>query len=81
MGIGEYVFQEVVCDFCNGDFTDSEEQGGSLVGSYALCPECAKKMKKADQRAREGQTFADFVREVRYNTMKNYHEQNRNIEG
>jgi hypothetical protein len=31
----------VLCDFCNDDYTDSEEEGGILVGSYAVCPQCA----------------------------------------
>lgn len=31
----------VVCDFCNKDYTDSDESGGVLIGSYAVCPNCA----------------------------------------
>lgn len=31
----------VVCDFCNADYTDSEESGGVLIGSFAVCPRCA----------------------------------------
>ena len=31
----------VVCDFCNADYTDSDEWGGVLIGSYAVCPACA----------------------------------------
>ena len=33
----------VVCDVCNGDFTDSDESGGFLFGSNAYCPKCAEK--------------------------------------
>lgn len=31
----------VVCDLCNADYTNSDESGGALIGSYAACPECA----------------------------------------
>ncbi|MEK7561044.1 MAG: hypothetical protein AAB539_03760 [Patescibacteria group bacterium] len=31
----------VVCDFCNLDYTDSDESGGVLIGSFAVCPRCA----------------------------------------
>lgn len=31
----------VLCDVCNTDFTNSEESGGFLFGSYAYCPRCA----------------------------------------
>ena len=34
----------VVCDLCNADYTDSEEVGGALIGSYAVCPVCAPEM-------------------------------------
>lgn len=40
----------VVCDFCNENFTDSEECGGLLFGSYATCPRCVPWLEaKAEQ--------------------------------
>ena len=45
---------EVICDFCNDSYTESEETGGCSVGSYAICPQCAKKLtEEPDQRCRE----------------------------
>jgi len=38
----EDIGEAVVCDICNGDYTESEKSGGFLFGSYAYCPECAK---------------------------------------
>lgn len=32
----------VECDVCSTDYTDSDESGGFLFGSYAYCPVCAK---------------------------------------
>ncbi len=33
----------VVCDYCNADFTDSDESGGIYgFGSKAICPEVYK---------------------------------------
>jgi ssDNA-binding Zn-finger/Zn-ribbon topoisomerase 1 len=56
----------VVCDFCNKEFTESEEVGGSAIGSWAICPECTKKLsEEPDQRAAEGETFRDFVYRLR----------------
>jgi hypothetical protein len=31
----------VVCDWCNADYTESDESGGFLFGSHAVCPKCA----------------------------------------
>jgi len=36
--------EEVVCDICNADYTDSDVSGGFVFGSSAVCPECAPKM-------------------------------------
>lgn len=30
----------VLCDYCDEDYTNSEEEGGFLFGSYAICPKC-----------------------------------------
>jgi hypothetical protein len=57
---------DVLCDFCNGDYTKSEETGGCQVGSYAICPKCAKKLEAVpDQRAAKNETFRDFVYRLR----------------
>jgi hypothetical protein len=57
---------DVICDFCNEDYTQSEETGGCQVGSYAICPKCAKKLEAVpDQRAAKNETFRDFVYRLR----------------
>lgn len=30
----------VVCDLCNADYTNSDESGGFIFQSKAVCPEC-----------------------------------------
>jgi hypothetical protein len=63
---------EVICDFCNGDYSDSDEQGGILIGSYAICPECASPALqiRADKVSREGESFKEFVLRIRQESMK-----------
>lgn len=61
----------VVCDYCNDDFTNSDECGGFLFGSYATCPKCAprilKDATKYDELNRitktcpDGMSFREFV--------------------
>ncbi len=53
----------VVCDFCNGEFTDSDKTGGVMIGSYAICPDCVTPAltRDADSVAAEGETFKAFV--------------------
>jgi predicted RNA-binding Zn-ribbon protein involved in translation (DUF1610 family) len=36
------VGSNVVCDACGEDYTNREDLGGFLFGSYAYCPKCAK---------------------------------------
>jgi len=65
----------VVCDVCDGDFTDSKESGGFIFCSSAYCPKCAEEWlprikiihEVGHIRAYcpEGKSFADFVREYR----------------
>jgi hypothetical protein len=38
----------VLCDFCNMDYTESDEPGGCLMGSYAICPRCTPKLNKRE---------------------------------
>lgn len=33
--------EEVYCDNCNEDYSESEESGGILFQSKAICPKCA----------------------------------------
>jgi hypothetical protein len=35
---------KVICDYCDKDYTNSNETGGFLFGSYATCPECAPRI-------------------------------------
>ncbi len=62
----------VVCDLCNADFTNSNESGGVLFGSYAVCPKCAPdliadavangELSRVKAECPEGMSFADWVR-------------------
>ena len=63
---------EVICDLCNGNYSESDEQGGILIGSYAICPECATAALqiRADEVSREGESFKDFVLRIRQESMK-----------
>lgn len=66
---------EVRCDFCDADFTDSEESGGVLFQSKAVCPRCVPKLmrdvvKWGEERflcgeCPEGVPFAVWVRAIR----------------
>ena len=57
---------EVICDFCNDSYTESEETGGSAIGTWAICPKCTKDLKEEpDQRAEKSETFRDFVYRLR----------------
>ena len=65
----------VVCDICNTDYTNLPDVGGFVFTSSAYCPKCAKerfsKIKSYNEEkyikafCKEGQSFADFVREYR----------------
>lgn len=63
---------EVICDFCNGNYSDSDEQGGILIGSYAICPECATPALqiRADKVSREEESFKDFVLRIRRESIE-----------
>ena len=67
----------VVCDFCNDDYTESEEKGGCLIGSYAVCPKCEKDVtekKDIDQLCPPDTSFRKWVLDLRGgdNTIKIY---------
>ena len=58
----------VLCDFCNDDYTDSDAQGGALVGSYAICPQCASEINDTGEpiiTCPEGMRFRDWVLRLR----------------
>jgi len=44
---------EVVCDFCNLSVEDDAIEGGCFVGTYAVCPECAKDFKPSQEEGTE----------------------------
>jgi hypothetical protein len=66
------VGETVVCDDCNGDYTNRADSGGFIFQSKAICPTCAPRWRKLIAlygehsmiRAvcPEGVTFAAFVR-------------------
>lgn len=63
----------VICDFCNKDWTGSEESGGAVHDGWAWCPDCLKKgNRERDMRkyktamwCPEGISFADWIRGLR----------------
>lgn len=65
----------VVCDICDTDYTESTAQGGFLMQSKAICPQCAPKwlqlLKECNEehfiRAHcpDDQSFADWIRSLR----------------
>ena len=67
--------REVVCDICNKDYTESDEKGGFIFGTYAYCPKCAEDtLPRIKENGEEeyiratclsDQSFADFVRKYR----------------
>jgi hypothetical protein len=65
----------VNCDMCNEDYMNSEEKGGFMFGTNAVCPKCAPKLEKdafrfgetkyITERARKDETYRDFVYRMR----------------
>jgi hypothetical protein len=59
----------VLCDLCNEDYTNSDAQGGVLVGSYAICPRCAPEFDDTDDEpvitCPAGMRFRDWVLRLR----------------
>ena len=76
------VGRNVVCDFCDDDYTERQDAGGLIFGSKAVCPACAPKLRRDIERygeqhyvraeCPEGQSFGDFVREYRARTGNNF---------
>ena len=65
----------VVCDICNEDYTNSDESGGFLFGSYGYCPKCAvegiKTIRECNEEkyisvwCPESLSFKDFILGIR----------------
>ena len=59
----------VLCDICNADYTNSDSLGGILVGSYAVCPQCAPDFHDSDDdpiiHCPAGVRFRDWVLRIR----------------
>lgn len=65
----------VLCDFCNDDFTNSDEIGGFLLQSKAVCPHCSEKIMNHIKKHNEDSfikgfcpdfmSFADWIRSIR----------------
>ena len=65
----------VLCDLCNKDYTDSDEQGGLIFLSNAVCPTCTPDIVANDEQYNEtkhikatcpsGKSFAAFVWDYR----------------
>lgn len=61
----------VMCDKCGEDYSNSDESGGFLFGSYAYCPKCAKEEIEGIREYREeghiraycpdGKSFRDWI--------------------
>lgn len=69
---------KVVCDYCNKDYTDSDEVGGILFGSNAVCPICTPELLESIAKYKEefyikatanlNESFRDFVYRIRKGT-------------
>jgi hypothetical protein len=69
----DIVGDSVICDgACGRDLTESDEEGGIMFGSKAMCPQCAPRVEAGARRHGEehainarcppGMTFAHGVR-------------------
>ncbi len=64
----------VFCDYCNEEFTESNEQGGIYYASYAICPHCVpdamreaskhNESHKITKKCPQDMSFKDFVLNV-----------------
>lgn len=65
----------VCCDLCSANYTNSEEKGGFLFQSKGVCPKCAPKFKASIIEygeeefvraiAEDGETFKAFILRIR----------------
>ena len=56
--------ETVLCDLCNADYTDSEAEGGILMGTYAICPTCAAEIIRDAERT--GETIVRCPAQTRF---------------
>lgn len=64
----------VMCDLCFADYTNSDDSGGVLIGSYAVCPKCAPSAIRHSEECNElnysvcpqGKSFKEWVMCLRY---------------
>lgn len=69
------VGNEILCDICNEDYTNSDEHGGFLFESKGICPKCAPSFEKSargygeekyiTERCKKGESFKDFILRIR----------------
>lgn len=74
-GVAVPIGDLVVCDGCDVDYSTSNEHGGFLMQSKAICPVCAPEWLKLLKECNEehfivahcpaGQSFADWIRSLR----------------
>lgn len=67
--------EDVMCDWCGDDYTNSEESGGITFGSKACCPACEGKVEASainygethllGERCPEGMSFKNWVLKLR----------------
>lgn len=80
-GDGEFdIGNTVICDGCSEDYTNSDESGGFLFTSHAVCPRCAPESLKRIQNFREekyirarcpkGVSFKDWILYLRNGNNK-----------
>lgn len=57
----------VVCDYCNDDYTNSDESGGILLHNEAVCPMCAtvERYQRAEAICPPDMSFKDWVLKLR----------------
>lgn len=63
--------EQVFCDYCSKDYTNSDASGGLLFGSKGACPECAERVEAGARkynemdwikdRCPEGKSFRDWI--------------------
>jgi hypothetical protein len=65
----------VICDICSKDFSDLPDEGGMMVLSKGVCPDCEPRLRKSIASYGEewsikgecpkGVSFADWIRSIR----------------
>ena len=70
----------IICDLCGEDYTNSNQQGGILFGSRAICPTCTPETLKVIRKYKEERyikafcpaelSFSAFVRQIRIDQVR-----------